>query len=200
MLKKIKSHFLINSDKYTLCLVLFTLGIFVGFGIIFLMHTEQLTELKNYINSYLCSFTFEKSGLKNIFAESLQNDLAIFFIIWLFSFRKIGKYVGFFIIFVKGFFFGFTSCVFIEQYLIKGLLFNMYVLFPPLLFEILSISFLCACVCAFSNQDFKKNQNIRAMGAFTILMFISILIYSVGIAYESFVSPHLIVNIAKNMI
>lgn len=199
MKKKITSHFIINADKYILSLFLFTLGILSGFLIVYIMKEDKLSELITYINTYMSSFVFDESTSKQILIELIKETILIFLPICLLAFTNIGRYIAFLFIALKGFSFGFTSCVFIEAYLIKGLLFNIYVLFPPLIFEIISSSFLCSCICALSSTK-SGFCNIKSVGAFSVLVFISIAVYSLGILYEAYISPRLIIGIAQNMV
>lgn len=199
MKEKITSHFVINADKYILSLFCFTLGILSGFLIVYIMKEDKLSELTTYVNSYMSSFAFEESDSKQILIGLMKETLLIFLSIYLLAFTNIGKYIAFLFIILKGFTFGFTSCVFIEAYLIKGFLFNIYVLFPPLIFEIISSSFLCSCICALSNTK-SSFRSIKSVGAFSILVFISIAVYFIGILYEAYISPRLIIGIARNMV
>ncbi len=199
MKEKITSHFVINADKYILSLFGFTLGILSGFLIVYIMKEDKLSELTTYVNSYMSSFAFEESDSKQILIGLMKETLLIFLSIYLLAFTNIGKYIAFLFIILKGFTFGFTSCVFIEAYLIKGFLFNIYVLFPPLIFEIISSSFLCSCICALSNTK-SSFRSIKSVGAFSILVFISIAVYFIGILYEAYISPRLIIGIARNMV
>lgn len=146
----------------------------------------------NCINSIL--------ALKN----SISINLIYIFLIWFLGMALLGIIFNVFILFIKGFIFGFSIASFILTYSYKGIIISfLYLIFGQLL-NIVALLVLTIYSIMFSyqliNLIFKNNNNFNTqkfLKNYTIILLFSIFISIISSLSEAFLLPSLIKLIIK---
>lgn len=181
----------------------FIIGIFSGSVFANLLATEQISELKSYINElfvFLRMGDIESSELLKI---SLLQHLRVITIIWILGLFIFGAIFIYIYIFLKGFEYGFTTAFITKQFGFKGLLFSFFgflpqnIIFIPTLI-ILSVLSVRYCLNQKRKLDFNTKSRSYEEGMstklgtyFSYFIVASILIIACS-AVEAYVTPFLL--------
>lgn len=138
------------------------------------------------------------------FKNSIINNLSYSLVIWIFGLTIIGIIANIFLLYIKGFIFGFSISAFIITYSYKGIILSiLYTLFGQLL-NLIVIMILSIYSIMFSSNFLKQiiksknNLNIpKFFKNYSLIFFITIIISFISSVSESFLFPALIKIIIK---
>jgi len=138
------------------------------------------------------------------FRSSILTNLAYSLVIWILGLTIIGVLVNVFILYIKGFIFGFSLSAFIITYSYKGIILSvLYTIFGQLL-NLLVIMILCIYSIMFTinliKQIVKNNHNVNILKFFknySLIFLITIIISLVSSLCEAFLFPALVKIIIK---
>ena len=206
MIKKysnIKSIILPNRKINILAILVLFLGVIAGavFSSIISMNDRLLIidKIKIFTNNINSNSIDSLLALKN----SLSINLIYVFLIWILGMALLGIIFNIFILFVKGFVFGFSIAAFIITYSYKGIILSLlYLLFGQLL-NIIVILILTIYSLMFSWQLIRmifKDNNIhikRFLKNYLIILVFAIFISIISSIGETFLLPALVKLIIK---
>ena len=198
-LSRIKSIIFPNKKiNYTVITILF-LGVITGalFSTIIDLNDKKLILEK--IQLFISNIN--KGNINNITAlkNSIIINLSYSFIIWILGLTIIGVIINIFLLYLKGFVFGFSLSSFILTYSYKGIILSiLYTLFGQLLNIIVIIILTIYSIMFTSNflkQILKNKQNLNIPKYFknyTLIFIITIIISLISSISEVFLFPTLI--------
>ena len=198
-LSRIKSIIFPNKKiNYTVITILF-LGVITGalFSTIIDLNDKKLILEK--IQLFISNIN--KGNINNITAlkNSIIINLSYSFIIWILGLTIIGVIINIFLLYLKGFIFGFSLSSFILTYSYKGIILSiLYTLFGQLLNIIVIIILTIYSIMFTSNflkQIIKNKQNLNIPKYFknyTLIFIITIIISLISSISEVFLFPTLI--------
>ena len=198
-LSRIKSIIFPNKKiNYTVTTILF-LGVITGalFSTMIDLNDKKLVLEK--IQLFISNIN--EGNISNITAlkNSLIINLSYSFIIWILGLTIIGVIINIFLLYLKGFIFGFSLSSFILTYSYKGIILSiLYTLFGQLLNIIVIIILTIYSIMFTSNflkQILKNKQNLNIPKYFknyTLIFIITIIISLISSITEIFLFPTLI--------
>ena len=207
MIKKysnIKNIILPNKKVNILAILVLFLGVITGaiFSGIIGMNDRLLVidKIKTFTDNINGNTIDSLLALKN----SLSINLIYVFLIWILGMAFLGIIFNIFILFVKGFVFGFSIAAFILTYSYKGIVMSiLYLLFGQLL-NIIVILVLTIYSIMFSWQllqmIFKDNNGIhikRFLKNYLIILIFAVFVSIISSISEAFLLPALIKLIIK---
>ena len=138
------------------------------------------------------------------FKNSILTNISYCLIIWILGLTIIGVLINIFLLYIKGFIFGFSLSAFIITYNYKGIILSiLYTLFGQILNLIVIIILTIYSIMFSSNlikQIIKNKSNINILKQFknySIIFFITIIISLISSLSETFIFPALIKIITK---
>ena len=139
-----------------------------------------------------------------VFKNSILSNISYSFIIWVLGLTILGLLINIFILYIKGFIFGFSLASFIITYGYKGILLSvLYTLFGQL-FNLLVVMMITIYSMMFSinllRQIIKNNSNIKILKLFknySLILAIGIVISFISSLCEAFLFPTLVKLIIK---
>ncbi len=205
--KMISEHLITNRKKYLLFMILLILGLLIGIISYKYLPQNESEDLKQFIGKYISYLSNgDIVGNKAVyFNNSLLKEAKIFILLWFCGLIGAGKTVSCIYILIEGFTLGFTSTIFVNTYQIEGVLFNIAGLIPQNLIKIPAILFTLVCMWSLGvSYKSKVSQNSRDMASlivvYTLLICASFAACLIGIIFEAYVLPYLMVFISKKMI
>lgn len=203
-LSKIKSIiFPSKKINYTVITILF-LGVISGaiFSTIINQNDKQLVIEK--IELFISNINSGSIDSINAFKNSIITNLSYSLIIWILGMTIIGVLINIFLLYLKGFIFGFSLSSFIITYNYKGIILStLYTIFGQLL-NILVIAILTIYSIMFTlnfiKQLTKNKQNLNITKHFknySIIFVITLIISIISSISEIFILPTLIKLIIK---
>lgn len=205
----INYHFMENKNKYLFFILVFILGIIIGGVSIYFLSSTQLDELKNYIGSFFELLTKDTSSIdsKKIFNQTMYSDIKIYIFLIILGLSAISILYSISIIFYKGFLFGFVITFFISSYGFKGILFLICVLIIPNIIKNFALMFAFVMSSCFKSSIQKNNKNkygkVRNSSfyfRYTIYIVVAFLFNVIGICFESYVAPMLMVLFSSSFL
>ena len=196
---KIKNIIFPNKKINFMIIIILFLGIISGaiFSNIIDLNDQKLVLEK--ISSFISNINNNKINNIQAFNNSIITNISYSFIIWILGMTIIGVIINIFILYLKGFIFGFSLSAFILTYSYKGILLSiLYTLFGQLL-NIITISMLTIYsimfIFNFLKQIIKSKHNLNILKSFknySIIFIITILINIISSISETFLFPTLI--------
>ena len=184
-------------QNYLLIVFLMFLCFGVGLGSIYLMKTNN--ENYTYIKEYLTSFFDAVNTLskKNIFKNSVYDNILMAFVIVISGFFKPGFIVILTCMIKKGFVLGFTSASMLKCFGIRGLLINMAYL-PTLIISLTTLVFLCQLSIKFASDNVKNRKKLRSH--YIIFAIITITIFCISSFMEAYLTTTFMEWISKSFV
>lgn len=147
------SHFQVNLREYTICSIIFLIGIL--FGIVFVnnLDNEQMSEITEYITNSIISIK-QNFNKYDVLKASIKSHIIIVSLLWLMGSTVIGLLLVYFIVCFKGFCFGYTvSSIIGVLGTSKGILFTLSTMFFKNIIMI-------PCTIALAVSGMKLNKSI----------------------------------------
>ena len=156
------------------------------------------------INLFVTNINTQSINNIESFKNSILINLTYSIIIWILGMTIIGIIINIFLLYLKGFIFGFTLSAFILAYSYKGIILSiLYTLFGQLL-NLVVIIILCIYSMMWTSNFIKQiikskhNMNIQKyFKNYSLIFLITILISLISSISESFIFPTLIKIIIK---
>ena len=195
-------HVVNNRKEYTIIVLLFIIGIFLGVFFVNNMQESSKEEIQSYINNFIEKMrNLQNIDNMSLLKNSITQNIVFAVLIWFFGTTVIGLPIVFGLILYRGFCLGYTVSSFIAILGIgKGIVF----IFASLLFQsLLSIpAILGLAVSGFKLYKSiirdKAKENIKLeIARHTIFSIIMIAILLVASIIEIFISTNLIKILAK---
>ena len=195
-------HVANNRKEYTIIVLLFIIGIFLGVFFVNNMQESSKEEIQSYINNFIEKMkNLQNIDNMSLLKNSITQNIVFAVLIWFFGTTVIGLPIVFGLILYRGFCLGYTVSSFIAILGIgKGIVF----IFASLLFQsLLSIpAILGLAVSGFKLYKSiirdKAKENIKLeIARHTIFSIIMIAILLVASIIEIFISTNLIKILAK---
>ncbi len=205
----INYHFTENRNKYFFFMLVFLLGVIIGGISVYFLSSTQIDELINYITSFFELLTKDTSSIdsKAIFTQTMYSDIKIYIFLLILGLSAISIIYSISIIFYKGFLFGFVLTFFISSYGFKGILFLITVLIIPSIIKNFAIIFACVMSSCFKSSIQKsiKNKYAKVHNSsfylrYFIYIFIAFLINIIGICFESYIAPMIMVLFSSSFL
>lgn len=196
----IKDDILTNVKSYFIVIIIFTVGIFLG--VLFINQTQDKTEIKKYINTYVDETKILQNG--NYMAElqkDVKNNVILVLLLWFAGTTIIGIPIVLGIIIIRGFCLGYTiaSCVFVLGKL-KGIIFVLITIFLQNIIFIPALMILGVSSIKLYKSIVKdrRKENIKlSILKHSIVSFIIMLALIISSIIKIEVSYRLIVNLIK---
>ena len=189
--------------NFTIIIILF-LGVISGaiFSNVIDLNDQKVVLEK--ITTFITNINNNTLNNVQAFKNSIITNTSYLFIIWILGMTIIGIIINIFILYLKGFIFGFSLSSFILTYNYKGIIISiLYTLFGQLL-NIITISMLTIYSIMFTSnllkQIIKSKHNLNLPKYFknyTLIFIITILISIISSLSETFLFPTLIKIIIK---
>ena len=207
MIKKfnnIKNIILPNKKTNYIVIIILFLGVTSGaiFSTIINQNDKQLVIEK--IELFISNINNGTINNINAFKNSIITNLSYSLLIWILGMTIIGVIINIFLLYLKGFIFGFSLSSFIITYNYKGIILStLYTLFGQLL-NILVIVMLTIYSIMFTlnfiKQITKKQQNLNIQKHFknySLIFIMTLLISIISSISEIFIFPNIIKLIIK---
>ena len=201
---KIKNIIFPNKKINFMVIIILFLGVISGaiFTNIIDLNDQKLVLEK--ISSFIANINNETINNIQAFKNSIITNISYSFIIWILGMTIIGIIINIFILYLKGFIFGFSLSAFILTYNYKGIILSiLYTLFGQLL-NIVAIIILTIYSIMFTynllKQIIKAKQNLNLPKYFknySLIFIIILLINIISSISEAFLFPTLIKIIIK---
>lgn len=197
IVKKAKTNVINQKRKYLFLITIMTIGIISGIIFIFFISKEDKLLVKEELDIFLTTIKNDKINYLTSFINSISNNTLYLIIIWILGISIVGIPIIVFILFLKGFIFGFSISSIILNYGIKGIIIGIISQIPHnliLLISLLLISFYAInfSIHLFQVLFFKKDISLalrfKRYNQITLICFISIILCSL---VETFLIPFL---------
>ena len=198
-LSRIKSIIFPNKKINYIVITILFLGVITGAIFSTMININDKRLVLEKIQLFISNIN--KGSINNItaFKNSIIINLSYSFIIWILGLTIIGVIINIFLLYLKGFIFGFSLSAFILTYSYKGIILSiLYTLFGQLLNIIVIIILTIYSIMFTSNfikQILKTKQNINIPKYFknySIIFAITIIISLISSISEVFLFPTLI--------
>lgn len=126
----LKSHVRDHLIIYLLVFFCFLIGISVGAFTVKAIEVHQKQDLVAYLKSFFQVFHGDQIQGREIFKQSLANNLQLIFFSWLLGLLIVGIPFVFMIMGFKGFVMGFTVGLLIEEFHLQGILIFLLAVLP----------------------------------------------------------------------
>lgn len=202
-MNKIKKIIRYDKKIMTLLNIIAIIGIITGSMFIVILNKSDkslvVSSIKDFFNCLSVNQFDYLSTLKNIFIS----NYIFSFLIWIIGISVIGVVVTIIIIYYKAFSLGFTITSIIYTYSFKGIALAIFYAIPHLIIDILVLMYLGSYSIDLSivliNSIFKKKSlNFKQfLNNYLRVLVISLIILTVSILYETFISTYILKCITK---
>jgi len=198
-LRLLNSHFENNFWLYIISVFCIFLGIVLGIFTVKYMGPVEKEQLTTYLAGFTSSLNGKNIIYKDIFFQSLKNNLPIIIGIWFLGLTMIGTPLILIIDIIKGYTLGFTMSFIIKGVGVKGIWITLLGILPQNIIYIPCMMFASVSAMEFSIAFFKNNMykqwtsNIFRRIASYSLIFVGIfIVMCLGFLLESYVTPFFI--------
>jgi stage II sporulation protein M len=195
----INRHFENNFWIYIISVFCVFLGIVLGVYTVKYIGTVEKQQLITYLSGFSTSIGQKNIIYKDIFFQSIKNNLPLIVGIWFLGLTMIGAPVILIIDVVKGYTLGFTISFIIKGIGINGIWISILAVLPQNIIYIPCLMFASVSAIEFSLNFFKNNMykhgtsNIFARISSYTLRFIGIfVVMSFGFVLEAYVTPYFV--------
>lgn len=198
IVKRAKNSITSQKKKYLFLITIMSIGIISGIIFIFFISKEDKSLVKQELELFLNTIKDTKINYINSLFNSIGSNSLYLVIIWILGISIIGIPIIIFLLFLKGFIFGFSISSIISIYGFKGLILSFITQFPHsiiLLITFVLISFYAVnfSVHLFQVLFFKKELNLslyfKRYNQIALISFISVIICGL---IETFIIPALV--------
>ncbi|MBC8060928.1 MAG: stage II sporulation protein M [Clostridiaceae bacterium] len=195
----INKHFENNFWLYIISIFCMFLGIVLGIYTVKYMGPVEKEQLTLYLSKFTNSITQKNINYKDIFFQSIRNNLPIIIGIWFLGLTMIGTPLILIIDIIKGYTLGFTISFIIKGVGVKGIWITLLGILPQNIIYLPCMMFASVSAMEFSLAFFKNNMykhwatSIFARIATYSLIFVGIFIcMCLGFVLEAYITPYLI--------
>lgn len=183
----------------------FLIGILSGAIFLILLSQTDKTLISDQITLFIQNIATNTINSRQAFQNSLITNYIYIFLLFFLGISIIGIFGNIFLIYIKGFFIGFTIASYIGIYKIKGILIPLISLISYQLISIFSVLAIGIYSIIISHHFFKQikqkrtsNSNNKMFKKYIIIFIISLLLSTISSLLEAFFFPKilkLIINI-----
>ena len=198
VIMKAKNNVVNQKRKYLFLATIMSIGIISGIIFIFFISKEDKSLVKQELDIFFTTIKDGKFIYTNSIINSIGNNLLYLVIIWVLGISIVGIPIIVFLLFLKGFIFGFSISSVVVNYGLKGLIMGIITQFPHnviLLITFILIGFYAInfSIHLFQVLFFKKDLNLslyfKRYNQITLISLGSIVLCSI---IETFMMPFLI--------
>lgn len=198
VIMKAKNNVVNQKKKYLFLATIMSIGIISGIIFIFFISEEDKSLVKQELDIFFAIIKDGKFIYTNSIINSVGNNLLYLVIIWVLGISIVGIPIIVFLLFLKGFIFGFSISSVVVNYGLKGLIMGIITQFPHnviLLITFILIGFYAInfSIHLFQVLFFKKDLNLslyfKRYNQITLISLGSIVLCSI---IETFMMPFLI--------
>lgn len=198
VIMKAKNNVVNQKKKYLFLATIMSIGIISGIIFIFFISEEDKSLVKQELDIFFATIKDGKFIYTNSIINSVGNNLLYLVIIWVLGISIVGIPIIVFLLFLKGFIFGFSISSVVVNYGLKGLIMGIITQFPHnviLLITFILIGFYAInfSIHLFQVLFFKKDLNLslyfKRYNQITLISLGSIVLCSI---IETFMMPFLI--------
>lgn len=198
VIMKAKNNVVNQKKKYLFLSTIMSIGIISGIIFIFFISEEDKSLVKQELDIFFATIKDGKFIYTNSIINSVGNNLLYLVIIWVLGISIVGIPIIVFLLFLKGFIFGFSISSVVVNYGLKGLIMgiitqfshNVILLITFILIGFYAINF---SIHLFQVLFFKKDLNLslyfKRYNQIALISFGSIVLCSI---IETFMMPFLI--------
>lgn len=193
-------HLQENFWLYAISILFISIGIVLGIRTVLSMGQLDKNDLLNYFSGFAEQLTGDNINNKNIFIQTMKNNVLVMFGLWLFGLTIIGIPFILFIDTIKGFTLGFTIAFFINGVGIKGIWLSLLSVCPQNIIYVPCIiisSVLAMHLSIMSLKSKVSNKSMRVsdrmnLGTYSFSFVIIVLLMFFGFFLESYLTPNLV--------
>lgn len=198
IMNKAKQNISNQKKKYLFLATIMLIGIISGIIFIIFISKEDKSLVKTELNNFFTFIQNNKINYLETFLNGMLSNLAYLIIIWILGISIIGIPIIIFLLFIKGFIFGFSFSSIIVNYNLKGFFLSLAYQLPHhlillILFLLISFYAISFSVRLFRILFFKENINLapyfKRYNQIAAICIIGIVLCSL---LETFLSPVLI--------
>lgn len=198
VIMKAKNNVVNQKKKYLFLATIMSIGIISGIIFIFFISEEDKSLVKQELDIFFAIIKDGKFIYTNSIINSVGNNLLYLVIIWVLGISIVGIPIIVFLLFLKGFIFGFSISSVVVNYGLKGLIMGIITQFPHnviLLITFILIGFYAInfSIHLFQVLFFKKDLNLslyfKRYNQIALISLGSIVLCSI---IETFMMPFLI--------
>lgn len=202
-MKHLKRNIVLNKNLIIFLTLLGIIGIIAGTVLSIILDSKDAALVTEYLNNFINNINLNKLNYGNSLLNCLITNIGTSIFVWLLGFSIIGIPLILIIYFSKTFILGFTISSIIINYKLKGCLLAFIYVFPHLVINIFNIVFLSMYALSISFKMFniiikKETFNFKNItNKYLIVLFISILGFTITSFFEVYVTPLLLKMIIK---
>lgn len=195
----INEHINTNIWLYVISIICIFAGAILGIYSVKYMGSFEKTDLTSYISNFGSTLNSGALDYKNVFMQTLKNNLSIILGIWFLGLTMVGVPIILILDIFKGFTLGFSTCFMINQMGLKGLWISLLGILPQNLIYIPIVVIASVLAMEFSLTIFRdKNQkpgsNPIAMRitSYSFIFVIIVFFMFIGFFTEAYLTPNLV--------
>ena len=197
---------IIMPNKKINLFVIFMLILGIISGCIFLMTLKDADKdiIINQINNFIKNINDNQINNNRGFLNSLYENYIYIFLVWILGTSIIGIIINIFLIYFKGFIYGFTISSFYIVFKYKGLLLSFIYVFPTIIINLIMITILSVYSILFTSYLFKvifsKERNTQIKKFFKryiIILLICLVMALISSLFEGYLIPSIIKLVIK---
>lgn len=207
MNKKINNGLaIIMPNKKINLFVIFMLVLGIISGCIFLMTIKDTDKdiIINQITNFIKNINDNQINNSSAFLNSLYENYIYIFLVWILGTSIIGIIINIFLIYFKGFIYGFTISSFYIVFKYKGLLLSFIYVFPTIIINLIMITILSVYSILFTSYLFRvifsKERNTQIKKFFKryiIILLICLIAALISSLFEGYLIPSIIKLVIK---
>ena len=186
--------------------VIFMLVLGIISGCIFLMTIKDTDKdiIINQITNFIKNINDNQINNSSAFLNSLYENYIYIFLVWILGTSIIGIIINIFLIYFKGFIYGFTISSFYIVFKYKGLLLSFIYVFPTIIINLIMITILSVYSILFTSYLFRvifsKERNTQIKKFFKryiIILLICLIAALISSLFEGYLIPSIIKLVIK---
>lgn len=198
-LSLLNKHFENNFWLYIISIFCIFLGIVLGIYTVNYMGTVEKEQLTSYLSGFTSSITEKNIIYKDIFFQSIKNNLPIIIGIWFLGLTMIGTPLILIIDIIKGYTLGFTISFIIKGIGVNGIWITLLGILPQNIIYLPCMLFASVSAMEFSIAFFKNNMYkhwassiFKRIISYSLIFVGIFFIMCFGFLLESYITPYFI--------
>lgn len=198
-------HIAENIWLYVISAACMVVGIIIGIYTVKYLGKFSQSDLQSYLNSFSQNFNIGKVSYKELFFESIKNNIPFILFMWFLGLTMIGIPLVLIVDLVKGFTLGFSISFIISNMGSKGLGIIFLGLIPQNLFyipcyivaSVLAIEFSLTIITDRLNKRWANNLWGSVLSYSCLYLFIMVIMVA-GFFVEAYLTPNLVKLVVMN--
>jgi len=206
LLNNFGKHFRENFWLYVIAMLCVCTGIVLGIYTVKYMGELEKGELTSYLTSFSEATQKNSVSSKNIFFQTLKNNIPLILAIWFLGLTMIGIPIILLLDILKGYTIGFTIGFMANALNVKGVGISLLMILPQNIIYVPCVIIVSVIAMEFSLNILKDKMNKRwttniwvKIVSYSTLFIITVFIMGIGFVIESYISPHVVKMIVSNM-